>query len=53
MSKIEYTRESVPTPDEFRRHLREAHEQYDPIETLLTFAARVDCPGDETRRYVR
>ena len=36
MSKIEYSSESLPTPDEFRRRLREAHEQYDPVETLLT-----------------
>jgi len=35
MSKLEYSHESLPAPDEFRRQLREAREQYDPLDALL------------------
>jgi len=35
MSNLSYESPSLPTPEEFRKALREAAEQYDPIEELL------------------
>lgn len=35
MPTFDFTSETMPTPDEFARMLREASEQYDPVEELL------------------
>jgi hypothetical protein len=35
MPELSYESQSLPTPEEFRRALREAGEQYNPVEELL------------------
>jgi hypothetical protein len=35
MPTFHFTAETMPTPEEFRRMLREASENYDPLEELL------------------
>jgi hypothetical protein len=35
MPTFEFNSETMPTPEEFARMLREASEQYDPVEELL------------------
>jgi len=35
MPSFEFNSETMPTPEEFTRMLREASEQYDPVEELL------------------
>jgi AraC-like DNA-binding protein len=35
MPELSYSSQSLPTPQEFRKVLREAAEQYDPLEELL------------------
>ena len=35
MPMFEYNHESMPTPEEFIKTLKEASEQYDPVEELL------------------
>lgn len=59
MTQVEYQGESLPTPEEFRRQLSEAREQYDPVETLLAMQrelieleAKYGMPSAEAyRRY--
>ena len=36
MAQIEYHSESMPTREQFHERLREASEQYDPLDALLT-----------------
>lgn len=36
MSPLQYTRDSLPTPEQFRQQLREANEHYDALDTLLS-----------------
>ncbi len=36
MSPIQYTRDSLPTAEQFRQQLREANEHYDALDTLLS-----------------
>ena len=35
MPHLSYDEKSMPTPEEFRRDLREAAEKYDPVDDLL------------------
>lgn len=48
MAKIEYTNNNLPSPEEFRRALREAMENSDPIEELLELHTEL---GEYERRY--
>ena len=36
MSQLQYTSDSLPTPEQFRQQLREATEHYDVLDTLLS-----------------
>jgi hypothetical protein len=36
MSQLQYTSDSLPTPEQFRQQLREANEHYDALDTLLS-----------------
>lgn len=40
MPTFHFTAETMPTPEEFRRMLREAEENYDPLEELLALERR-------------
>lgn len=40
---IEYDSQSLPTPEEFRKALHEASEQYDPVEELLRLQRELDA----------
>lgn len=48
MPKIEYTDNNLPDREEFRRALREAMDNYDPVEELLELYAEL---GEYERRY--
>ena len=48
MPKIEYTNNNLPDREEFRRALREAVENYDPVEELLELHTEL---GEYERRY--
>ena len=41
MPGIEYTQDNWPSADEFVRRLREAEEQYDPVDKLLTLERKL------------
>jgi hypothetical protein len=40
---IEYDSQSLPTPEEFRKALHEASEQYDPVEELVRLQRELDA----------
>ena len=48
MPKIEYTNNNLPDGEEFRRALRKAMDNYDPVEELLELHTEL---GEYERRY--
>ena len=40
---LQYNSQSLPTPEEFRKALRESIEQYDPVEELLRLQRELDA----------